>query len=81
MLQGRQLCWILGFDLVRRKCAGKMRCIRRTHGRRREVDQSGRAGQTGRRVPAKHKRWLNDLGERAPTSMRMPGLILGRHDL
>ena len=66
---------------VRRKCAGKMRCIRRTHGRRCGVDQSGRAGQNGRHVPAKHKPWLNDLGERAPTSMRMLGLILGRHDL
>ena len=38
-------------------------------------------GQSGRHVPAKHKPWLNDLGERAPTSMRMLGLILGRHDL
>ena len=60
---------------------GKMRCIRRTHGRRCGVDQSGRAGQSGRHVRAKHKPWLNDLGERAPTSMRMLGLILGRHDL
>jgi hypothetical protein len=27
------------------------------------VDQSGWAGQSGRHVPAKHKPWLNDLGE------------------
>ena len=81
MLQGRQLCWILGFDLVRRKCAGKMSCIRRTHGWRCVVDQSGRAGQSGRRVLAGHKLWLNDLGERAPMSMRMPGFISDRHDL
>ena len=46
-----------------------------------ELDQSGRAGQSGRHVRAKHKPWLNDLSERAPTSMRMLGLILGRHDL
>ena len=77
MPQGRQLCLTLGSGLVRRKCAGKMRCIRRTHG-------GGGAGWirvAGRHVRAKHKPWLNDLGERAPTSMRMLGLILGRHDL